>query len=89
MKTVWVFNGNNNEFPSGIFSSREMAEKWIRQHSLNGTLTSYPVDISVYDWAVTNKYFVPKKEKHSSPYFMQNFSSGYQEHAHYENGEYG
>lgn len=84
---VWVFKGSSNPFPSAVFSSQEQAQEWIRTYSLNGTLTAYPLDQGVYDWAVTNKYFTPKKEKHKSPSFIQNFSSGYQEHYHYENGK--
>jgi hypothetical protein len=83
---VWVFNGGS-PFPSGIFSSREKAEDWILKNRLSGTLTAYPVDIGTYDWAIQIGIFTPKQEKHTSPEFIQRFSSASQEHDHYEDGK--
>lgn len=88
---VWVFNGSgfaspNHPIPSGVFSARELAETWILKHQLSGMLTAYPVDIGIYDWAVQKEIFKPKQEKHTSPEFIQRFSSASQEHFHYENG---
>lgn len=51
---VWVFNGKRAIFPSGVFTSRENAEAWINEYGLEGTLTLYPLDQSVYDYAVEN-----------------------------------
>ncbi|MBI1281300.1 MAG: hypothetical protein GC179_24445 [Anaerolineaceae bacterium] len=84
---VWLFNGTNAQFPSGIFSSRERAEEWIQKHRLSGILTKYPVDISVYDWAIENGLFRVKDEEKKTANFIQRFSSASQEHYHYENGE--
>ena len=84
---VWVFNGANAQFPSGVFSSRERAEEWIQKHRLTGTLTKYPVDMSVYDWAIENGLFKLKDEENKSAHFIQRFSSAKQEHYHYEDGE--
>lgn len=83
---VWVFNGETGNFPSALFSERKLAEEWITQHKLTGTLTAYPVDISAYQWCLENDYFTPKKESHSSAEFIANFSSASQEHYHYEQG---
>ena len=84
---VWVFNGNGARFPSAVFSSREKAEAWIAAHALSGTLTRYPIDQSVYDWAIEQGYFAPTGERHTTAAFIQNFSSAHQEHYHYEDGE--
>lgn len=84
---VWVFNGANSRFPSAIFTNKKNAEDWISKHVLSGILTLYPLNQSVYEWAVTNKYFAPKSAKESSPEFIQKFSSASQEHFHYENGK--
>ena len=86
MIDVWVFNGATNHFPSAVFENRESAEEWIRANALTGTLTRYPVGESVYDWAVAGGSFTPKSEKHRTPAFIANFSSGSQEHFHFEDG---
>ncbi|MBF9263997.1 DUF7710 domain-containing protein [Paracidovorax cattleyae] len=86
-ETIWIFNGENSNFPSAVFSRIELAEEWIAKYKLNGVLTSYPIDQSVYDWAIINGYFIPKNEKEISPQFIGKFSSASQEHIHYENGK--
>ncbi|WP_189002735.1 DUF7710 domain-containing protein [Deinococcus roseus] len=83
---VWVFNGVGGGFPSGIFSTREKAQKWIEQHQLSGTLTAHPLDQSAYDWAVSRGSFKPRKPEHFSGHFMGQFSSASQPHEHFENG---
>jgi hypothetical protein len=87
MNIVWVFNGGGNPFPSGVYRQRQQAEAWIRDHHLSGTLTAYPLDISVYQWAIEQGHFKPKADKHRTSGFIQSFSSAAQEHYHYENGE--
>jgi hypothetical protein len=86
--SVWVFNGTNRDFgfPAGVFLELEIAEEWIRKHSLSGTLTRYPVNTGVYEWAIEKGYFRPKRENQTTPDFIARFSSGAQEHYHYENG---
>lgn len=79
---VWVFNGSGS-FPSGVFTSRDLAETWIRKHGLKGTLTAYPLDTGVYDWVIEKSYFTPKREDQKTPEFIGQFSSAYQEHYHY------
>ncbi len=83
---IWVFNGSGSRFPSGVFTDLESAENWIKLHGLSGVLTAYPENIGVFDWAIENKFFTPKKEEHSSPEFIGKFSSASQEHYHFENG---
>jgi hypothetical protein len=76
-----------NPFPSGVFIQRSVAEAWIGQYKLTGTLTAYPLDIGVYQWAVERGYFKPKKAGDTTAAFIENFSSASQEHYHYENGK--
>jgi hypothetical protein len=86
MNSVWVFNGEGGTFPSGVFSARETAETWIARHRLSGCLTNYPVDLPLYEWAITNGHFTPKFPSHQNAEFIQRFSSAYLEHYHYEVG---
>ena len=83
---IWVFNGENSRFPSGVFEDKYTAEEWIKKYELSGVLTKYPVGISVYDWAIESGSFKVKSEKDSRPEFIGKFSSAAQEHWHYENG---
>lgn len=86
MNNVWIFTGPNAHFPAGAFTSRDTAERWIQQQGLSGTLTAYPLDVGVFDWAVEAGYFTPKREDQRSAEFIQRFSSASQEHYHYEDG---
>ena len=84
---IWVFNGNNSNFPSGVFSTKEIADAWIEKYQLSGVLTKYPVDEGVYDWAIAKGTFKIKRDDQTQPKFIQSFSSAYQEHYHYEDGK--
>ncbi len=86
IETVWVFCGARSQFPSGVFTTLDAAEVWIRRSRLTGTLTRYPLDQSAYDWAVSRGYFRNTKPEHSSPEFIGRFSAANQEHYHYEDG---
>jgi hypothetical protein len=86
LRTVWVFNGAKSHFPSAVFTTRDAAELWILNNKLTGTLTQYPVDIPVYDWATQLGYFKPEREDQRSPDFIGRFSAAQQEHYHYEDG---
>ena len=84
---IWVFMGIGATHPCAVFSTKETAEEWIRQWNVSGTVTAYPLDQSVYDWAIAKQYFVAKFPSQSEPAFVQRFSSAYAEHYHYEDGE--
>ena len=84
--TVWVFNGATARFASAVFSSKELATGWIATNRLSGVLTRYPLDLSAYDWAVARGHFVPSKEEQRSAEFIGKFTTGSQEHYHYEDG---
>lgn|SRR5262245_47338834 len=83
---VWVFVGNAARFPAAIFSTAGSARQWISRYALTGTLTRYPVDVSVYDWAIEKGFFTVRNERHSAPEFIGGFSTAYQEHYHFVGG---
>lgn len=84
--TVWVFNGERVSFACAVFSSLELAEHWITAQKVSGILTEYPLDTSVYDWALNLGYFKIKREDQTTAKFIQRFSSASQTHYHYEHG---
>lgn len=84
---LWVFNGARARFPCAVFSTRKIAEAQIERFGLTGILTEYPINITVFEWAVTEKVFTPSEEQQDSPEFIQRFSSAHLEHYHYEDGE--
>lgn len=86
IRSVWVFNGEGSRFPSGIFALRDSAEIWIRQHQLTGILTEYPLDIGVYEWAIQNGVFRPKRPDQQSSKFVGGFTSAHMAHVHFEAG---
>jgi hypothetical protein len=87
-KHVWVFNGQGGQFPGGVFTSRDLAEAWIRSRRLTGVLTAYPLDEGCYDWALRQKLITGRaRERGDEPDFVGSFSSSSQDHIHYEEGE--
>jgi hypothetical protein len=79
--------GAHARFPAGVFSTRENAEAWVARHRLSGTLTKYPLDAGVYDWALARSLFRPTRDDQRSPDFIQQFTCASQEHHHYEAGQ--
>ena len=90
-KCIWIFNGHHNQFPSGVFSTRDNAETWIKQHNLTGTLTAYPFDEGAFRWSLRNDMLNLKPEKIKSKStdadFIGNFSNISFEHYHFEMGK--
>lgn len=83
----WVFNSVGSQFPGGVFTTRELAEVWIRQNSLSGTLTAYPLDEGSFDWALrTGAVTGSARNRGDDPRFVGGFSSAVQDHFHYEKG---
>ena len=82
---MYILNCNAG-FPCGVFESKEKAEEAIKKYKLTGTLTKYPVNILVYDWAIENKHLYKNEDKHTKEYIGA-YTTAYQEHYHYENGE--
>lgn len=83
---VWVFNGENSRFASGVFTSLENASEWIGRNGLSGVLTKYPLNSGAYDWAIKSGIFTPKSPEHLLPSFIAKFTSAGMEHFHFENG---
>jgi hypothetical protein len=83
---VWVFNAVDSRFSGGIFTTRERGEAWIAANGVTGMLTHYPLDVGVYEWAIENGLFTPKKDKHRTKEFIAGFTTGSMEHYHYEDG---
>lgn len=87
-KHVWVFNGKGGPCPGGVFTSRELAEEWIRARRLTGMLTAYPLDEGCFDWALRMELITGRaRGRGDDPAFVGSFSSAAQEHFHYEEGE--
>jgi hypothetical protein len=86
LTVIWVFCGTSSQFPNAVFSDRGLAEHWIAENHLSGILSAYPLDQSIYDWAVSNGFFTPTQDKHRTPQFIEKFTSASQEHYHYEAG---
>lgn len=84
---IWVFQGEKAHFPSAVFDDKIKAFEWIESHQLSGVLTWYPLNISVYDWAIQQGCFTPKNEFQKESKMIANFSSAYQIHYHFENGK--
>jgi hypothetical protein len=81
---VCVFHGMGGRSTSGVFTTREKAEVWIETHGLTGVLTRYPLDVGAYNWALETGTFRVKKPEQTSAEFIQTFTSGSQEHYHYD-----
>ena len=50
LQYIWVFDGIGGRFPSAVFSTRELAEAYIKKYQVSGMLTRYPIDIPVYEY---------------------------------------
>jgi hypothetical protein len=83
---VWVFVGNRARFPSAVFAKKADADRWIRSRRVSGTLTRYPLDTAIYDWAVGRRIFTPKGPRQATPDFVARFTSAAQKHFHYDAG---
>jgi hypothetical protein len=86
IENVWIFHGAESNFTSGAFTDKDIAEGWIKQYKLTGTLSLYPLNKGVYDWAIQEGIFTPTKEYQYTGEFVQKFNSASQEHYHYSKG---
>ena len=89
MASVWVFHGAGGRFTNGVFCSKAQAEEFILRYRLAGTLTKYPIGMSVYDWAIQEKLFESTKPEQYEAGFIQRFTTASQEHYHYDPDEIG
>ena len=86
MKTVFIFNGAGSQFPGAVFFFFCIAADWIKKHSLTGVLTSYPIDMGVYEWAIEHGNFKATHDYQKEPKFIQKFTSASLKHYHFEDG---
>lgn len=86
--SVWVFVGAKAGLPAAVFSSKENGEKWIAENGVSGSLSEYPLDISIYDWVQEADFFEPKRDDQRTPRFIERFTSASQPHHHYEQGKH-
>ena len=87
-QTVWVFQGEGGRFPGGVFTTRELAEKWIKERRLSGILTAYPLDEGCFDWAMREELVTGRaRTRGDDPEFVGSFTSASQEHGHYVDGD--
>lgn len=87
LQKIYVFNGNNSTFPSGVFTEYELALSWIENHKLSGILNLYPLDVGLYDWAISNNFFIVKTENQKKSNFIERFTCASIEHFHFVDGE--
>jgi hypothetical protein len=85
-KEIWIFISEGAPFPCACFERFEEAESTIQKYSLSGILTAYPLGTIVFDWAVENQFFKPRKSEHFTSEFIGRFTSALQKHFHYSNG---
>jgi len=83
--SIWVFTGPKRfpGFPSAVFIDLQLGEQWVQENNATGTFTQYPINMSVYDWAVSHRLFVPKNVEQTQSQFIESFSSTRLEHYHY------
>ncbi len=83
---IWVFVGDGSKLPCGVFYCLDTADKVIGNLKLSGLLTSYPIGMTVYEWAIAKAYFRPSRNSQEAPSFIQQFSSASLDHFHYLDG---
>lgn len=86
---IWIFMGARGWTPAGVFSDYDKAVAWIAEHRLSGYLGKFPVDISVFDWAVQNGFYVPKEARDKDSTAIARFGTAALKHEHYYDGHRG
>ena len=92
---VWVFtNAWDESKPRSTFSSvlglvattASVSRAVLAGSRADGLLTGYPLDQSVYDWAVQSGRFRVRNDRQREPKFQATFTSAQLPHAHFEKG---
>jgi hypothetical protein len=86
---IWVYNAPRAMFPCAVFDTKQKAVEWILKNKVSGCLTLYPLNKSVYDWAIEEQCFVPKKSEHFERNYIGSFTSASLTHFHFEFDENG
>ena len=82
---VYVFHGTGARFAAAVYEAFAEAAADIENHKLSGMLTWYPVGRTVYDHAVEEGLFTPKRVADGK--FVQSFTSAMLDHHHFEDGQ--
>lgn len=74
---VWVFQSSDatSGHPSGMWSSRERAEAWIKRVGAAGMLSAYVLDESAYDSNIRLGMLKLTKPERSTLEFQRGFTS--------------
>ena len=51
-KRIWVFQGDRGRGIGAVFGDLDGARSWIQRHRLDGSLSEYPMNTGLYDWAL-------------------------------------
>ena len=87
---VYVFQGSGlgSARVSGVFSSKNEAERWIAKHGLTGTLSEYAMNEPSYERGQRLGRWRPKKPEHHTAAFIEDFSPP-DGHWHHRDGKEG
>lgn len=85
-EVVWIFHGEGATFAAGVFATADDGLAWAARHRVTGILTEYPVGDGCYDIALAKGTFTPKRPHHGTPTHVAQFSPGWTQHIHIENG---
>ena len=80
---IWLIQSSENLNVIGCFMRKHEAETYIFENNLKCMLTKYPINMSVYDWAIQNNFWQPKNDLQKNSKFRAKFNSAYLEHDHY------
>jgi hypothetical protein len=89
-RLVWVFTPASaaSKFPTGVWTSREAAEAWIRSVDARGVLSAYTLDESAWDGNVRLGLLKLSKPERSEAKFKRTFTTAV-DHFHYEGPDAG
>lgn len=84
-RLVWVFSpvDSSNRFPSGVWSTRAAAEKWITSVDARGVLSAYVLDESAWNSNVRLGMLKLTEPRRETSEFKRCFTSAV-DHYHYE-----
>ena len=84
-RLVWVFHSDDvkNQFPTGVWSDRRLAEEWIRKVGATGILSAYVLNESAYDSNVRLGLLDVEKQGRRDIGFMRQFTTAV-DHVHFD-----
>ncbi|MFT3876262.1 MAG: hypothetical protein QM708_07575 [Propioniciclava sp.] len=85
-ETVWVFQGADLGWTAAVFSTEVLARRRIAEAQLSGVLTSYPLGLLPYEWAVRRGSFREPRRQAVDGSFIGTYVSIDQRHEHFCDG---